>query len=292
MNNISYSPTYEYSKLVPERSLSYFGTKVRKLGEGTFGSVSLYKGPAGKFAIKKYKIREDQFPSNDAMIELMLLTRLQHPNIVPILGYNIDFGSSNFYIVLEAADSDLADAIRSRKLLPGEKDSVAYQMLSSVAYIHSRHIMHRDIKPQNFLFKRINGVATVWLADFGSSKAYVCHPNNLWTDVVYTLWYRPPEVLYSAEGNANYDFPADIWALGLSIYELYSGSPLFHGTNERDQEKQISDFFKDPVSKILDNAQFIGENVIIGDIINKMIVLDPSKRASAFQLEKNHYFDA
>lgn len=292
MDNISYSETYEHSRSVPKSSLDDFGKKKKKLGEGTFGSVSLYEGPQGNMAVKKYKLRDDQFPSTDAMIELMLLKRLQHRNIVPILGYSVDLNQNNFYIALEAADSDLARAIRFGAFSSNEQDSLTYQMLNAVAYIHSRHIMHRDIKPQNFLFKRIDGVATIWLADFGASKTHVCHPNNLWTDIVYTLWYRPPEVLSSTEGNANYDFPADIWALGLSIYEVYTGSPLFHGNGENDQMHQIRTFFKDPIDKNLNNAQFINKNVIIGNIINKMIVLDPKNRATAYELEKDHYFDA
>ena len=314
METLLYSPTYEYSKVLPQLPLKNYGPLVEELGAGAYGTVSLHSNAKGdRFAIKTLKSDKNDYPTVDSMVELMILQRLQHPNIVPIVDFSTDLTSftvNYFYIVMEAADSDLNTAVREKLFSEKECDYVAYQMLTATSYIHSRHIMHRDIKPENFLFKRINGVPKIWMSDFGTAKPFVCHPNNLFTNMVYTLWYRPPEVLL--QDNSNYDFPADIWALGLTLYFLYNKDDLIMGDNETDQIIKIFKIFGTPTESLWPEARkmsnfdkrfpiypgdkrYIVSNVKnkeMAIIINKMLVLDPPQRSTAYEILENPYFDS
>lgn len=67
-----------------------------------------------------------------------------------------------------------------------------HQLLSGIAYCHSRRVLHRDLKPQNLLIERCSGLLR--LADFGLSRTFRL-PARSYTNEVVTLWYRSPEVL-------------------------------------------------------------------------------------------------
>jgi len=107
-----------------------------------------------------------------------------------------------------------------------------YQLLRSLAYIHSVGICHRDIKPQNLLLNPATGVLK--LCDFGSAKILVAGEPNV--SYICSRYYRAPELIFGA---TNYTTNIDIWSTGCVMAELMLGQPLFPGESGIDQLVEI-----------------------------------------------------
>jgi len=115
---------------------------------------------------------------------------------------------------------DGMDPIATKKCL--------WQLLRSIQYCHSHHVIHRDIKPENLLVSK-NG--TLKLCDFGFART-LGGPGARYTDYVATRWYRGPELL---TGDTAYGTPVDVWAIGCMLPEMATGAPLFPGESDIDQ---------------------------------------------------------
>lgn len=90
-----------------------------------------------------------------------------------------------------------------------------HQLISTLVYIHSQNICHRDIKPDNILYDRQNKKITI--IDFGISKKIVERDTKkLMLSLTGTLYYRAPEMFLGG----GYDEKVDMWAVGVTLYQL------------------------------------------------------------------------
>ena len=141
---------------------------VKKLGEGSFGKVykAEYKGEY--FAIKF----EDKSKGQNLLeSEATIMNYLQGPNI-PIIK---SFGYSGDYniLVMQLMDKSLEELFNKKHKFSVKTTALlAYQMLTVLQYIHDRHIIHRDIKPDNFVMGANELNSTLYLLDFGLAKKY------------------------------------------------------------------------------------------------------------------------
>jgi serine/threonine protein kinase len=90
--------------------------------------------------------------------------------------------------------------------------------------MHSKKIIHRDIKPRNLLVDPSCHVLKI--CDFGSAKFY--SEEDASVSYICSRYYRAPELIF---GSSKYDYSIDIWAAGCVIAELLRGTPLFKGNN-------------------------------------------------------------
>ena len=197
------------------------------VGEGTYGKV--YKArnlDTGQFvALKRIRMEgeKDGFPVT-AMREIKLLQSLKHPNVLRLIEMMVSKGeqtslilackslsnSGSVYMVLEYMDHDLTGLLAHPEITMSAANikSLNYQMLSGLAYLHDRGILHRDMKGSNIL---LSGKGELKLADFGLARTYSKRKRDDYTNRVITLWYRSPELLL---GETVYGPEVDMWSAG------------------------------------------------------------------------------
>ncbi len=127
-----------------------------------------------------------------------------------------------FFIVMEYVDGvNLRQTIRSGKLTPKEALAIVPQICEALQYAHDEGVVHRDIKPENIL---IDKKGRVKIADFGLAKLLgresKDHALTATNHVMGTVRYMAPEQM---EGSRSVDHRADIYSLGVVLYEMLTG---------------------------------------------------------------------
>lgn len=211
---------------------------------GAYGLVAfgtLRAQPGKKVAVKQIQLENLPIIVQRNMRELILLSRLRHPNIIKFIGAYCDENfarASHFVIVMSAMDTTLHAALREpgNKVLfqnPFNQIEIMHQLLSALQYLQRCHIIHRDLKTDNLLINLAD--VHVKLCDFGLGR-YTDEEASHYTSYVVTRFYRAPEVMLSV---GNYNGSIDIWAAGCIFGELLSRRYLFLGANSKDQVKLI-----------------------------------------------------
>jgi len=160
--------------------------------------------------------------------EITLLSSLDHPGVVRL--HEVVMGSTSLHIfmVMEYCEHELRTLLQRYTLSVAEVKCLMKQLFSAVAYLHSRWVIHRDIKTSNIL---LTNRGELKICDFGLARSYgePCRP---YSQNVITLWYRPPEIIM---GQRHYSSSADVWSLGTVLAELFLRRPLFEGKSELHQ---------------------------------------------------------
>ena len=122
-----------------------------------------------------------------------------------------------------------------------------YQLLRGLKYIHSAHVLHRDLKPNNILVNRDCDLA---ICDFGLARmANESDADKDMTQYVVTRWYRAPELIMLAK---DYTAAIDIWSAGCIMAELLSRRPLFPGADYVKQLEYIINYLGTPSKEDLE----------------------------------------
>lgn len=157
--------------------------------------------------------------------EVRLLSRFNHPNILPILtsGQTESF----LYLVMPyAAGGSLHTVLARERQLSLERTlEIARDVAAGLDYIHAQGVVHRDIKPENIVFEGERAL----LCDFGVARAMVAAAEDRISSsglVVGTPGYMSPE---QAEGKSEIDHRTDIYSFACVIYEMLVGEPPFTG---------------------------------------------------------------
>ena len=244
------------------------------LGKGAFGSVCLVTRKADKkiYAMKSINIGKlDQNQREASLNEIRILASLNHPNIIGYKEAFYDENSRTLNIIMEYADDgDINHKIQEnlKRRLQFEESQVwewIIQLLKGLKYLHDNKIMHRDLKCANiFLMK--NGL--VKIGDLNVSKIT---KSNMARTQTGTPYYIAPEIWKDKP----YDYKCDIWSLGCIIYEICTSRPPFRGTSLAELGNNILRGYYLP---------FSGFSNDIKNLIAKMLIVEPNKRASINEL--------
>jgi len=207
---------------------------VSQIGEGTYGKV--YKAVNIKtnevVAIKTLNvIDKEEGVSYSALQEVKYLRQLSEcSRVMKLLDVFIDQNST--VMVFNYADADLTGILSrsssssSFKLSIRQAKSLFKQLLEGMVQLHSRGLIHRDIKAANLLIHKGN----LFLGDFGMTTNFKNH--TVLSPNVVTLWYRAPELLL---GSTSYGPEIDMWSCGCILIELLTYQNPFPGISDQHQ---------------------------------------------------------
>lgn len=223
---------------------------IRAIGHGAYGVVIAASDQVtgNAVAIKNIpRTFDDLVDAKRIVREIRLMRHLRHPHVVSVLDVMRPPMLATFedtYIVTDLMETDLHRVINSPEALSSDHIAfITYQLLCGLRYVHSAHIIHRDVKPSNVL---INRDCLVKLCDFGLARGIdLCPvtPNSIdgtmtprsldgeplideaLTEYVVTRWYRAPELLLASR----YSSAIDLWAVGCILAEMFIRKALFPG---------------------------------------------------------------
>ncbi|KDO57100.1 hypothetical protein CISIN_1g015247mg [Citrus sinensis] len=219
---------------IPRRADSF--EKIDKIGQGTYSNVYKAKDMlTGKIVALK-KVRFDNLEPESVKFmarEILILRRLDHPNVIKLEGLVTSRMSCSLYLVFHYMEHDLAGLAASPEVKFTEPQFVylkvkcyMHQLLSGLEHCHNNGVLHRDIKGSNLL---IDDDGVLKIADFGLASFFDPNHKHPMTSRVVTLWYRPPELLLGA---TDYGVGVDLWSAGCILAELLAGKPIMPGRTE------------------------------------------------------------
>jgi serine/threonine protein kinase len=217
---------------------------IKKLSSGTFGDVFLMSdGTVGKLFVHDRETRESGV-CRDGLKEIALLKGLVGEHVVAIRSVILDsgllwctmelatLGSLRTYINNHPASTAICSDQELAK-------HMVRQMFDALTFVHSRGVIHRDVKPENMLvFHDDECRCRLKISDFGSAMVHnnvkfrgEIHVEN--TDPITTIKYCAPEIAFGM--NNAHTFAMDVWAAGLIVAEISMGTPpIFDNVSDYD----------------------------------------------------------
>ncbi|KAG5481807.1 hypothetical protein LSCM4_06883 [Leishmania orientalis] len=214
------------------------------LGQGSYGKVfRAWDEMTGRYlAAKELPLDTSKAPSvavREVLQEYTVLTELSHPNIVRVVAFMVMKEKARIYMEWMPSGS-LQDVLRHhpRGVL---RESVvrryARDVVSGLAYLHSRGVIHRDVKPANML---LSSDGTVKLTDFGTSLVFSGNNRTLQSSaIIGTAAYMAPECV-----QGTYSPASDIWSFGCSVVQLLTGNMPWYNAQAGSSPEPIALLFK------------------------------------------------
>ncbi|KAG0950253.1 hypothetical protein G6F57_000942 [Rhizopus arrhizus] len=264
-----------------EVELSHFQL-LRSVGRGAFGKVRVvqHKGTKKLYALKyinKDKCIEMKAVEN-IISERRLLERIDH-NLIVNLRYAFQDDEHLFMVLDLMLGGDLRFRLDRLRTLPERYvQFYAAELSSSIHYLHSQNIVHRDIKPDNVL---LDERGHVHLTDFNIAVQFRTKQPKPLMSVAGSMAYIAPEILQKQ----GYTFSIDWWSLGVLLYELLYGKRPFRGKSSEGLQRAI---LADPIhfpptpNVSADAIDFI-QRLLTRDITQRIGVED-----SGFERLKRH----
>lgn len=172
-------------------------------------------------AVKLFEPHSDPVGSRRFTDEAKLLAGMEHPGLVKV--FDVGTSGDQMYLVLELIDGiTLGTRIDREPLSPDEVSRLGARLASTLAYVHTRGVVHRDVKPGNIL---LDEHGEPHLADFGLAKLLAASGITASDRLVGTAAYLSPEQVLGTEVGP----PADVYGLGLVLLECLTGKVEYPG---------------------------------------------------------------
>ena len=270
---------------------------LHNIGKGSFGSVvKVMHKKTGLIRsmkiIPKDNLKEG-FTVDEIQREIKILKSLDHPHIIKLYEFYTD--DDYYYLINEfCSEGDLSEKLITSKYFeePVVKQLMK-QILIAVLYLHSKKIIHGDLKLENVLIDSIqthNRSSSnsktlhscsfdIKLIDFGCSKIFT-HYKRQFDDTIGTTIYCAPEVLKN-----NYDEKCDVWSCGVIMFILLSGELPFYGNSERETTTNILNG-----KFTFDSKRFNKVSEAAKDLISKCLTYNKVKRITIKEALLHEFF--
>ncbi len=258
------------------------------LGSGVSGLVRLvtHKATGVEYAVKCLDLGLVGTKEGLAQLreEIFIMCQLDHPNIVRL--EEVYESHSEIYLVQElCVGGELFDRLDEQPdyhYTEAECARLVKQMLSAVRYLHSKGIIHRDLKLENFLFSSKAQDSELKMIDFGLSKHF--RFGEVHHEAVGTPYTVAPEVIHGS-----YDERCDIWAIGVITFLLLSGDPPFGGCGGTEPLLTVR------ANILACNYGFEPEDIwgLVSekakDFVRALLVVEPKHRPTAREAQKHSW---
>jgi len=202
--------------------------------------------------------------------EAAAVARLRHPNIVQVHDFDVD--GETYYMVMEYLVGETLQAklkrlnANERLISFDEALSLCIQLCEATGYAHDHELVHRDIKPANIMLN-VNGQAI--LMDFGIVKILGGDYHTATGATIGTAMYMSPEQIRSTR----IDDRADIYSLGVTLYEMLSGQPPYTADSAPTLMMMV---LNDPLPDLRGTRKGIPDSLVA--VVNKALAKDPAAR--------------
>ena len=261
---------YNQHSCYPPTDISFYKYG-RIIGKGAFGKVNIGLNILTGRVVAIKSFNKKNIVSENAKKKIVYETNLMrgccHPSVTKILE---TFESEKYMLIIMEyiSGGNLQSFVKKRRKLCEKTAKILFrQIIEGIKYIHSRGIVHRDIKLENILID-LNNI--IKICDFGVGK--LIKPGILLKDQCGTPVYMAPEIL---KGEGYQGPPVDIWSAGVALYIMLSGTLPFNKDKEHDLEYAI-------LNNNYKNINDISE--IANDLLKKILEKDPNKRYTCNQI--------
>jgi serine/threonine protein kinase len=210
--------------------------------------------------------------------EARAASALRHPNVVEVIDV-FDLPDRSPVIVMELLEGETLGEklVRDERLSMEETAAVMLPVVSAVGAAHAHGIIHRDLKPENVFLARTNDGGSVKVLDFGIAKLLNEQQHEQGRSLLVTesgsLLGTPCYMAPEQMGNANVDFRADIWSLGVMLYECLSGTRPIEGQNMAEVFARLMGDAIVPLDRL---APELPHDVTA--LVQQMLTRDPNRR--------------
>ncbi|XP_010078604.1 PREDICTED: serine/threonine-protein kinase 10, partial [Pterocles gutturalis] len=183
----------------------------------------------GALAAAKVIETKSEDELEDYMVEIEILATCDHRHIVKLLG--AFYWEGKLWIMIEFCPGGAVDATMlelDRGLTEPQIQVICRQMLEALHYLHSKKIIHRDLKAGNVLLTQDGDIK---LADFGVSAKNMKTLQKRDSFIGTPYWMAPEVVMCETMKDTPYDYKADIWSLGITLIEMAQIEPPHHELN-------------------------------------------------------------
>ena len=256
------------------------------MGSGISGLVRLatHKTTGLKYAVKclDLDLVDTEEGLQQLREEIYIMCQLDHPNIVRL--EEVYESHSEIYLVQELCiGGELFDRLDEQPdyhYTEAQCARLVKQMLCSVRYIHSKGIIHRDLKLENFLFSDSSPESELKMIDFGLSKHFTF--GEVQHEAVGTPYTVAPEVI-----RGSYDERCDVWAIGVITYLLLSGESPFGGCGGPEPLMLVRDNILKGDYEFEPAEVWAEVSELATTFIKRLLVTDPTLRPTAREVQKD-----
>lgn len=251
------------------------------IGRGAYGHVvrASCKSTGATRACKsviKARVRSRSALQN----EITMTGTMDHPNIVRLYGTFQD--SKNLYLVMEYLDGgELFDFLaKNGPLIEREVAVCGEQLLRAILYMHERKMIHRDVKPENLIWKTQDPIEqnTLKLVDFGQARRF--NEGEVLTTMAGSAMYVAPEVTNQCYGKVS-----EYWSCGVIMYLLLAGEPPFTGMDDRVIIRKIKSG-----KYVLHGRKWENVSELCKSILRRFLVVDETQRLTAGEALQDDLF--